>query len=205
MTAYFRPIFIFFLSSLILSGCTTIDTSTTNVEWQTHQQRLASIDRYSASGKLGYISPAQRQSLNFHWRHQVTLTQLRLTTFIGQTALNMKIDASGSSVETYDGDTFYAHDAQALVKRLTGLALPVEQLNDWFLGRPTGADQHQLNPTHTLASLTKTINDKSWHLEYLNYQDITYEGTPLPLPQKLKLRQGEISINMVITNWNLEP
>ncbi|MCG9677893.1 lipoprotein insertase outer membrane protein LolB [Vibrio sp. Isolate24] len=204
MTTYFRPLLIFLFSSFILSGCATFNTSTTNVEWQTHQQRLASIAQYQSNGKLGYISPKQRQSLNFQWKYSPDLSQLRLTTFIGQTALNLKITPSGALVETYDDETYTSHDAQSLIYRLTGLTLPIEQLNSWFLGSPAEADSYRLNETHTLASLTKQINDKVWQLDYLNYQDIQYQGSALPLPQKLKLKQGDISINIVISKWNLE-
>lgn len=204
MTTYFRPFFIFLFSSLILSGCATLDTSTTNVEWQTHQQRLNSISQYQANGKLGYISPQQRQSLNFQWKHSPDFSQLRLTTFIGQTALNLKITPSGASVETYEDETYTSHDAQSLIYRLTGLTLPVEQLNNWFLGSPIDADTYRLNDTNTLASLTKQVNGQIWQLDYLNYQDIQYQGSALPLPQKLKLKQGDISINIVISKWNLD-
>ncbi|CAM3116433.1 lipoprotein insertase outer membrane protein LolB [Vibrio neptunius] len=204
MAAYFRPLLIFLLSGLILSGCTTLNTSKTNVEWQTHQQRLDSILQYQSSGKLGYISPQQRQSLNFHWKHSPEASQLRLTTFIGQTALNLKSTPIGASVETYEDQTYTSHDAQSLIYRLTGLTLPVEQLNNWFLGSPIDADTYRLNDTNTLASLTKQVNGQIWQLDYLNYQDIQYQGSVLPLPQKLKLKQGDISINIVISKWNLD-
>ncbi|GLT16712.1 outer-membrane lipoprotein LolB [Vibrio zhanjiangensis] len=205
MTAYFRLFLTVILSILYLSGCASIDPSTTNVEWQTQQQKLASIDQYKANGKLGYISPEQRQSLNFQWKHSPTFKQLRLTTFIGQTALNLKITPQGSSVETYQDDTFVSDDAQSLIYRLTGLSLPIEQLNNWLLGRPEGADGFILNDTNTLASLTKKVQGKVWQLNYLGYQDVDYQGQPLPLPHKLKLTQGSIAINIVISNWNLEP
>ncbi|MFY2509348.1 lipoprotein insertase outer membrane protein LolB [Vibrio pectenicida] len=204
MTVHSRLFLNFILSGLFLSGCASIDPSTTNVEWQTQQQRLASIDDYKANGKLGYISPQQRQSLNFQWKHSATFKQLRLTTFLGQTALNLKITPDGSSIETYQDETFTSNDAQSLIYRLTGLNLPIEQLNNWLLGSPKGADNYQLNGTNTLASLTKQVQGKLWQLEYLSYQDIQYQSHTIPLPHKLKLTQGDISINIIISNWNIE-
>lgn len=186
----------------ILNGCATIE-STTNVEWQTHQQRLASIDSYQSNGKLGYISPEQRQSLNFQWSHSASLTQLRLTTFLGQTALNLKATPSGATVETYDSQSYSAPTPEALIQSLTGLNIPVEQLNDWMLGRPTQADDYKLNATNTLASLTKQVGKQTWQLDYQTYQDVQYAGMALPLPKKIKLTQGNISINLFISNWNL--
>jgi outer membrane lipoprotein LolB len=191
------------LSAVVLSGCASIETSTTNVEWQTHQQRLASISEYQSNGKLGYISPEQRQSLNFQWQHAPKASHLRMTTFLGQTALNMKITPSGASVETYDGQKLSSPNADTLIYQLTGLTIPVEQLNDWLLGKPTQADGYQLNDTNTLATLNKQMNGQLWQLEYLNYKDVQLDGVVLPLPQKMKLKQGKTSINIVISKWDL--
>ncbi|MCG9577809.1 lipoprotein insertase outer membrane protein LolB [Vibrio tubiashii] len=201
MVKHFRSIFLLLVGTLFLHGCATID-STTNVEWQTHQQRLATIQDYRANGKLGYIAPEQRQSLNFQWAHSPTFTHLRMTTFLGQTALNLKSTPDGASVETYDDQTFYASSPEALIKQLTGLNIPVEQLNDWMLGRPTQADDYLLNETNTLASLTKQVGTQVWQLNYASYQDVLIDGIALPLPKKMKLIQGDISINIIISKWN---
>lgn len=202
MMKHFRSLVVLVTSVLLLNGCATME-STTNVEWQTHQQRLAAIGTYQSTGKLGYISPQQRQSLNFQWSYSASLTQLRLTTFLGQTALNLKASPDGATVETYDDQSFSAATPQALIEQLTGLNIPVEQLNDWMLGKPTQADDYQLNQTNTLASLTKQVGQQTWQLEYLRYQDVQYAGTALPLPKKIKLQQGNISINLFISTWNL--
>lgn len=204
MTTKLRPFWISLLAALLLSGCASIESSQTNVEWQTHQQRLASISQYQSSGKLGYISPEQRQSLNFRWHHAPQSSQLRLTTFLGQTALNLKITPTGAVVDTYDDKTYTSTNAESLIYQLTGLTIPVEQLHDWLLGRPTSADGYLLNETNTLATLRKEINGQTWQLDYLNYKDVLVDGVALPLPQKLKLKQQDTSINIVISKWDLK-
>lgn len=200
MMTHFRAFFLLLVTSLILPGCASID-STTNVEWESHQQRLAMIDGYQAAGKLGYIAPQQRQSLNFQWQDSAQETQLRMTTFLGQTVLNLSATPTLATVETYEGQTYSASTPEALIKQLTGLNIPVEQLNDWMLGRPTQADDYQLNQTNTLASLTKRVNAQDWKLDYLSYQDVQHLGAALPLPKKMKLTQGSTSINIVISKW----
>ncbi|MFM2590629.1 lipoprotein insertase outer membrane protein LolB [Vibrio sp. TBV020] len=200
MMAHIRALLLLFVTSMILQGCATVD-STTNVEWESHQQRLAMINAYQASGKLGYIAPQQRQSLNFQWHDASNETQLRMTTFLGQTVLNLNATPTLATVETYDGNTYSAPTPEALIKQLTRLNIPVEQLNDWMLGRPTQSDSYQLNQTNTLASLTKRVSKQNWQLDYLSYQDVQHLGAPLPLPKKIKLTQGDTSINIVISKW----
>lgn len=200
MMKTFRAFFLLLVTALFLQGCASVE-STTNVEWQSHQQRLALIKDYRAAGKLGYIAPQERQSLNFQWQHSPQETQLRMSTFLGQTVLNLNATPSIATVETYDGKSFSAPNAAALIKQLTGLNIPVDQLNDWLLGRPTLADDYQLNQTNTLASLTKQLNNQTWILDYQSYQDVQVLGATLPLPKRLKLTQGDISINIVISKW----
>lgn len=199
------------LTLLTLFGCTNLpSTRVESVGWQQHQQQLQTIREYQASGKLGYISPQQRQSLNFYWQKNADHSQLRLSTFLGQTVLNLSISPHGAQVKTYDDQIIDAQNADALVYELTGLSIPIEQLQDWLLGLPTEADGFQLNQNNLLASLDKQLGLSRWHLEYLNYQAYPFvstsaSSTSVPLPAKLKLTQDQISLNLVISKWTLMP
>lgn len=187
-----------------LAGCSSVQDSHTSVEWQAHQQRLELVSDYQAVGKLGYISPEQRETLNFQWQHNADSNQLRLSTFLGQTVLNMQSSQGLATVETYDDQRLTDVSADRLITRLTGLTIPVEQLNDWLLGKPTNADHYTVNDTQTLASLSKTIQGQTWQLEYVSYQDVSFLGSTLPVPHKLKLKQNDITINVVISKWTLK-
>ena len=199
----FRRLLPFALCFFFLSGCSTLPESQTSVEWQAHQLKLESITQYQSVGKLGYIAPEQRQSLNFQWKHNPDASQLRLSTFIGQTVLNLSVTSSGATVETYDGQNLSHVSADVLIEQLTGLTIPIEHLQDWLLGNPTSADNFQLSENNTLSSLTKLVGQQPWELQYLSFQDIEYMGAPLPLPQKIKLIHQDTVINLVINKWTL--
>ncbi|MGC9460383.1 lipoprotein insertase outer membrane protein LolB [Vibrio genomosp. F10] len=199
----FRRLISFIFTVLLLAGCSTLPESQTSVEWQAHLDKLRSITQYKTIGKLGYISPEQRQSLNFQWKHTPVLEQLRLTTFIGQTVLNLSITESGSVVNTYDNQTLSHQSADVLIEQLTGLTIPIKQLEDWLLGNPTLADTYQLNDNNTLSTLQKTVGQQQWRLQFLSYQDVEYQGSVLPLPRKIRLIHQDTSINLVIANWIL--
>ena len=199
---YLKPIFSALIIVFVLGGCATLD-STTNVEWKAHQQRLMSLEAYKASGKLAYISPAQRQSLNFQWSLSTSKLNLRLTTFLGQTALNMTSNANTARVETYDDHIYQAETAEELITQLTGLKIPVNPLKKWLVGLPADVDNYTLNPTNTLASLTKTVDGKLWQVDYLGYQDVDYEKRSIPLPSRIRLTQGDTSIKLIISTWTI--
>ncbi|MDK9779688.1 MULTISPECIES: lipoprotein insertase outer membrane protein LolB [Vibrio] len=198
-----RSFLILFFSSILLAGCSSVPDSITSVEWQAHEQRLKTINDFQATGKLGYIAPDQRQSLNFYWKQSTTLSQLRLTTVLGQTALKLTITPQGATVETYDDQVLTARNANQLIYRLTGLMMPVDHLPDWLLGLPTNADSFQLSSTNTLQVLDKQIGLNDWNIDYQRYGDIEWHNQTLPLPSKLKLSTSDVKINLVITKWNI--
>ena len=201
--------------TIIMVGCSSIPEQPTSVEWQAHQIRLLQIENYQASGKLAYISPEQRQSLNFVWKHSPNQSQLRLTTFLGQTALNLTIDPSGAKVVTYDDQVFTHSSASILVEQLTGLKIPVDHLPQWFLGIPDQADSYQLNTTNTLESLTKQVSNQLWTLSFANYRNTEMPNTlqsgedkanveTIPLPTRLSFKQDQDKINIVVSKWTLK-
>ncbi|PMH41799.1 lipoprotein localization factor LolB [Vibrio sp. 10N.286.49.B3] len=196
-------IFLIALSALYLIGCSSIPTQPTSVEWQAHQAELSKITHYKANGKLGYIGKDQRQSFNFQWQHSEQLSQLRLTTFLGQTVLNLTVTPNGAKVVTYDDQTFTDTNAAVLIKNLTGLVIPIDNLPQWLLGLPANASTYQLNESNTLASLTEQLNNQLWLLTYSNYRLESFSQGMLPLPRKLQLTQPDTTLNIVISKWTL--
>ena len=201
--------------TIIMVGCSSIPEQPTSVEWQAHQSRLLQIENYQASGKLAYISPEQRLSLNFVWKHSPNQSQLRFTNFLGQTSLNLTIDPSGAKVVTYDDQVFTHSSASILVEQLTGLKIPVDHLPQWFLGIPDQSDSYQLNTTNTLESLTKQVSNQLWTLNFTNYRNTEMPSTlqsgedkanveTIPLPTRLSFKQDQNKINIVVSKWTLK-
>ncbi|MDR9828818.1 lipoprotein insertase outer membrane protein LolB [Vibrio sp. FNV 38] len=186
---------------LTLIGCSTLPESQTSVEWQSHRQKLTSISQYQANGKLGYIAPDQRQSLNFNWRHSADENQLTLRTFLGQTVLTLDASSKGAQVTTMEGEVFRGHNAQQLIARLTGLSIPADSLSHWLIGLPDSADYYELNQENTLASLDKLIEGKNWRLTYSGYSDVMLDNESIPLPSRMTLTDGTTKLNIVISKW----
>jgi len=198
--------------TIVLAGCSSIPEQPTSVEWISHQAQLEKITNYQAQGKLAYIAPDQRQSLNFIWKHSPNESQLRLTTFLGQTALNLTVNAQGAKVVTYDDEVFTHHDASVLVKQLTGLSIPIQHMPQWLLGNPEQADMYSLSESNTLSSLNKMVGRQFWELDYTGYRNYPTSlhtssdesaAAELPLPAKLTFKHAQTRINIVISKWTL--
>jgi outer membrane lipoprotein LolB len=190
------------ITAVLLTACESVpEQPTFSVEWQAHQAQLRQVTHYQASGKLGFKSPELKQSLNFIWKHAPEQSQLRLTTFLGQTVLNLTMSDSGAEVTDNDGKVYRDQNATLLVYRLTGLVIPVTYMQDWLKGLPTEADGFQLQPeTDTLLSLNKQLGKQQWRLDYQSYQPINN----LALPYAMNLQQAETSVKIVISKWKLD-
>lgn len=195
------------LIALYLFGCSTLPEQATSVEWQSHQTRLNALSHYTVTGKLAYISPQERQSLNFFWSHKPNQTQIRLTTFLGKTVLSLDSDANGSVIKTYDGQTLKGKDINQLITRLTGLTIPIAQLQQWLVGLPGNSTKYQLNDLNTLATLTQPIDGLPWQLDYSRYGNINMGNNqpPLAMPTQIKMQQQNTKITLVMSKWTIEP
>lgn len=198
---------IFLMITLLLGlwGCSSLPDPISDVEWQSHQARLKTIKQFQLVGKLAYIDLNQRQSLNFQWQISPQQTQLRLSTFLGQTVLNLSIDQQGAQVITHDDNVYRADNAEQLIASLTGLTLPMELLQAWIIGLPTQADHFELNSNNTLAKLQKKQGLSRWTVDYHRYREYPWQDKPLPLPDRVLLTQQDTSINLVISKWTLTP
>ncbi|WP_180958318.1 lipoprotein insertase outer membrane protein LolB [Vibrio sp. vnigr-6D03] len=184
--------------ALLLSACTTLPEAPNQpVDWVSHQKQLESLQEYALTGKMAYISESKRQSLSFYWKKTHNSEELRLTTLLGQTALLLNIDENGATVVTHEGDTYQHVSGNILIKRLTGLSIPIDQLSEWIKGLPIDADYYQLNEENTLSDLTKQIDGQAWELNFNKYT----QQNEFVLPSSLTLVQDKTKLKIAVSKW----
>lgn len=195
----FRRYNVLFLLVLILSGCAT-PPPVPQTEWEAHQAALVAITNFTAKGKVALISPEQRVSANFIWEQNGDDLSLRLTNFLGTTLF--KLDATPQMAVLVDGDgnRYVGRDAASLLHKLTGIALPVDEMMQWVKGLPAEKNQYTLGADNRLAYLSENApetNQPGWQLEYSAYD----ADTSSLLPAKIKMNQDQQKVNLVISEW----
>lgn len=198
--SFIRPSFVILIFTLFLSACSSVPlTPQQSTSWDKHQTQIESIINYQITGKIGYLSPEERHSLNFQWIQKSDSSQLLLTTFLGQTVIKASMTKGHTIIETGDGQTFEGQDPGRLMYGLTGLNLPIGYLGDWIKGLPTAADNFQLNELNTVEHLAKQIGQTNWHLRYNSY----VEKDQILLPNSIKLTQQNTTIKIIASNWTV--
>lgn len=72
----------------------------------------------------------------FAWRDTGSRLQIDLVNPLGSTLARVMVDDSQAVLEQSDGRVERARDADALIARVMGAALPVSSLRDWLRGQP---------------------------------------------------------------------
>ena len=189
---------ILFLFTCLLVGCAQIPEPQP-VSWLTHQQQLEDLNDWSFNGKLAFITPKERHSLNIHWKQSEKNTDITLTTFLGVTVLELKKTQSGTQIVDNDGKQYFGEDAEVLIKQLSGLVIPVDALQQWIKGNPADAS-YQLNTDDQVASLTNTDPENApWSISYNDYRNT--QG--ISLPHKLQLKRSDLRLKFAISRWKI--
>lgn len=185
-------------SLFLLWGCSSVPPQPQSaVNWQTYQQQLKQLTHFTLKGKLAYISPQDRVSLNLYWKQEGDSYELNLSSFLGGNILNLKVTPQGAVLIDDRDSVYHGTSANRLIFHLTGLYVPADQMKNWIKGLPTGADRYQLSALNRLASLNK---DQSWQVNYRAYQMVD----KLALPQNIQLQQEKTKIKVIIDSWEIE-
>ncbi|HIF9233397.1 TPA: lipoprotein insertase outer membrane protein LolB [Photobacterium damselae] len=185
----------------LMTGCASQSPEISQkVNWPTQEQQLSKLTHYQASGKLAYKDNQQRFGANLNWQTNNQNDHLLLTNFLGQTLIKLDTTPKSVTLIDYKGNEYHGTNAAELVSRLTGINLPIEQMQNWLIGLPTAADTFQLNDQGVVGYLAKQIGPQLWEM---HYQEYDFSQHPA-LPSKMILSQGKQKITLVINEWNLK-
>jgi len=188
--------------TLMLVGCAQGPTPppAETADWTVHQQQLEQLTDWSLSGKVAIITPEKRHSLNIYWQQSGDNFHISLTSFLGSTILDVKKTTLGTRIIDDQGKIYFGKNAQTLITQLSGIELPINVLQQWIKGNPSGAD-YQLDESNQLVSLTgQDDKNDNWSIDYKNYKTVQKTS----LPHQLQLRRQDLLIKFAIRKWLLE-
>ena len=108
-------------------------------------------------------APPEAVQGGFSWRDTGRRLQLDLVNPLGSTLARITVDPTGALLERSNGATEQAPDADALVARALGAALPVASLRDWLRGRPGPGALQDLQRDD--AGRPLSFRQDGWHVQ----------------------------------------
>jgi outer membrane lipoprotein LolB len=191
--------FFYLLFPLLFTGCAQLPQKViqTNNSWQSQRNQLEQLTDWSLSGQLGIFRPEGRESVNIHWQQSTKSFHIRLNTVLGINVLDIhKVDDNTIII---DGKTYISNDHEQLITDLSGMVLPIQQLQQWIKGNPNGAS-YQLDQNHQVISLMGGQQTTGfWLINYADYRTIN----DINLPYNLQLIRGDLRLKFRISNWEI--
>jgi len=189
---------------------TALPPASSSNDWQQHQQRIAQLQDWNLSGKLGFRAPQQGGSAALNWTQEKNNYQLSLSGPFG--VGSAKIYGDDETAEMLYGDTVYRQSPQQLAMQLTGLPLPVDALSWWARGLPSPTQPAATDLTTGAGGLAIGFDQAGWQLSFSRYRQT--DGGLLPSKITGSLNQyaqntettgtGEdrsYSFKLVISGW----
>ena len=169
-------------------------------QWQEHQRKIATIQHWQLSGKLGFRAPDQGGSASVTWTQHQTNYVLLLSGPFG--AGSAKISGDQHYAEMLYRDELYRDSPEQLALQLTHLPLPVDALSWWARGLPSPSQAPATQLSTCADGLASGFQQNGWQLSFSRYAE-TKAGI---LPRKIvgTLNAGEnrlYSFKLIISDW----
>jgi len=193
-------------ASLVLTACSTMTpssgpaTSATSPQWLAHQQQVKQLDHYQTRGSFAYISDKQKVYARFFWQqYNPQSYRLLLTNPLGSTEMELKVQSGVAELTNNQGKHYTSDNPDDMLQKLTGMAIPLNNLRQWMLGLPGDGTDFTLDSQYHLHQVNFTQDGKPGKVVYQGY-DSTVTPT---LPQRLEMDQGEQRIKLKMDSWTL--
>jgi outer membrane lipoprotein LolB len=136
--------------------------------------------------------------VRFLWEQSADEYEIQLFDPLGRVVAKITGSDARVEVRTSKGEHYVDHDAQALIKRLFQLELPVNGLRYWALGIPHSGNADAMVDVDERGLATRIV-DSGWHIEYSDYR--LHEGEALP--QKFQLSYATTELKVSVGSWEL--
>jgi len=189
------------LAALLLSACITITQPPVPIEdaqqeWVARTDYLYQQQDWTAHIALLGNSHQQKFKVRVVWKQQAENYQIKLRDFIGRTIAIIDGTPAGVVAKTSKGERYQGDDAEALIKQLFDINIPVTGMRYWLQGVPMeneSIDQLVLDD-HGLA---KTLSQQGWAMSYPHYM----ENQPYKMPSQVILEFENIKLTAKISQW----
>jgi outer membrane lipoprotein LolB len=185
----------------LVAGCAALpgveqDTTRSAALWSAREARLARLDTWSLSGRIGIVADEQAWSASVLWDQAPDGYHIEIVGPMGQGRATVIGDPSGVSLAA-DGQTYTARTPGELIRVHLGWDVPVSGLRYWLLGRPDPGpvQQRVLDDQGRLVSLDQA----GWHIEFHGYQQVS---AGLDLPGKLFMESSRMRVRVAIQSWH---
>ena len=178
------------LLALLLAGCAALPTATSR-----SPRAVAELDNWAFNGRVSLTQGETGWHAGLTWRERGGEFDLNVSGPLGQGAFELSGDAAGVMLVDADGRRFTARDPDALLRHVTGWALPVSGMHYWVRGLAVPGVEARVDRDDS--GLVSRLDQSGWEIHYDRYQVVA----ELSLPGRLRMQREDIGVRLVIDEW----
>lgn len=188
----------------LLSACATqVPLSTPTVQsqqsWALRQNTLNQLTSWHSQGALAIQTAKSNNAMQFEWQLQSENDySLRFIGPVGTGYGTLKTTTTQSVYFAPKGQTYTDSNATALLTKVTGWQLPVNDLYYWVRGLPAAGKAASLQFDESHSHLTSLQQD-GFNVVFQNYSGVG----KVDLPSTLLIQNADIKVKIVMTRWQL--
>lgn len=165
--------------------------------WQLRNAQLLAQDSWEAHFSLLGNKDQQKFKTRVIWQQtNQDDYQIRLKDFIGRTVAIIEGSSDQVVVKTSKGKRYEGVNADALIRDVVGLRIPVEGMRYWLRAIPEPQQEYEIlsiNDTGLVASAKQS----GWQLDYPQYQEFASTN----LPTNAVLQFNDIILTIKVSRW----
>lgn len=182
----------------LLAGCAGIEPQLpASAGWRAHSEQLATLQQWTASGKLAVRTSQMSESAGLVWRQDAQQTHLQLSGPLGMGATT--IDSDGRRLDIRQGDEVTTLDISTpeAIALNTGWDLPLPSLIHWLKGLPAPQQKIQQLEVNPQTELLQRLRQDEWEVQYQQYGQFG----AFTLPTRLQIQRGATKVKLMISHW----
>lgn len=178
---------------LLLSGCQNHLPLHENLP-----SELEQLNAWNIQGRMGYRSDNDGGSASVTWQQRPQQGRVLFSGPVGIGSAELTWNTHSASLAT-SKDTLLADNTETLAQHLIGVPVALELLTWWVRGLPS--PHSTFSASHNAQGQLQTLEQDGWHIEYSDYQPI-YRWQ---LPHRIRVRDHNRSVNLIIRSWEPLP
>jgi len=196
-----KGFFVFGLLLTTLTRCATLPAPQTpqneKLSWDSRAQTLSNIQHWDLKAQMAIRTQKEAESVSLRWQQNKQNYAIDLFGPLGAQSYLLTGSPNHVVMTQPNGKKISATSAEALLIQQTGWNLPVSYLKYWVRGIPVPGlpAVKQYDSFHHLTELSQA----GWRIQFLRYTAADH----LDLPSKIFLHRPEITVKMIISEWQL--
>jgi len=181
------------LLALLLAGCAALPPAKPPAP-----RDVVELENWAFNGRVSLTRGETGWHAGLAWRERSGEYEIHVAGPLGQGAFELSGDDAGVMLVDADRRTFTARDSDALLRHVTGWALPVSGMHYWVRGLAVPGVEAHLE--RDASGRVSRLDQSGWTISYGRYHSVA----GLVLPGRLQMERDDIAVRLVIDEWLLD-